>query len=66
MKVGDLVRSAYDKDKYRIGIVLRIAQPGTPSSFGDVAHVCWNSTPVGLYQTGPAWAKDLEVISEAR
>ena len=25
MKVGDLVRSAYDKNKYRTGIILRIA-----------------------------------------
>ena len=66
MKVGDLVRSAYDKNKYRTGIVLRIAQPGIPSSFGEVAHVFWDSTPVGLYQTGPAWVKDLEVLSEAR
>ena len=72
MKVGDLVRSAYDKDKYRIGIVLRIAHPDPYGSFKatingcDVAHVFWDSTPVGLYQTGPAWVKDLEVISEAR
>ncbi len=27
MKVGDLVRGAYDKNKYRTGIVLRIAPP---------------------------------------
>ena len=66
MKVGDLVRGAYDKNKYRTGIVLRIAQPGIPSSFGEVAHVFWDSTPVGLSQTGAAWVRDLEVISEAR
>ena len=66
MKVGDLVRHAYDKNKYRTGIVLRIARPDQYGSFGDVAHMFWDSTPVGLYQTGPAWVKDLEVISEAR
>ena len=66
MKVGDLVRHAYDKNKYRTGIVLRIARPDQHGSFGDVAHMFWDSTPVGLYQTGPAWVKDLEVISEAR
>jgi hypothetical protein len=66
MKVGDLVRSAYDKNKYRTGIILRIAQPDQYASFGEVALVCWDSTPVGLYQTGPAWVKDLEVLSEAR
>ena len=66
MKVGDLVRSAYDKNKYRTGIVLRIARPDQYGSFGDVAHVFWDSTPVGLYQTGPAWVKDLELINEAR
>ena len=69
MKVGDLVRHAYDKNKYRTGIVLRIARPDQRwglRSFGDVAHMFWDSTPVGLYQTGPAWVKDLEVISEAR
>ena len=66
MKVGDLVRGAYDKNKYRTGIVLRIAQPDQYQSFGDVAHVLWDSTPVALYQTAPASVKDLEVISEAR
>ena len=66
MKVGDLVRSAYDKNKYRTGIILRIARPDQYGSFGDVAHVFWDSTPVGLYQTGPAWVKDLELVSEAR
>ena len=63
MKVGDLVRHAYDKNKYRTGIVLRIARPDQYGSFGDVAHVFWDSTPVGLYQTGPAWVKDLELIN---
>ena len=66
MKVGDLVRHAYDKNKYRTGIVLRIARPDQYGSFGDVAHMFWDSTPVGLYQTGPAWVKDLEVLSESR
>ena len=66
MKVGDLVRHAYDKNKYRTGIVLRIAHQDQYGSFGDVAHMFWDSTPVGLYQTGPAWVKDLEVISEVR
>ena len=65
MKVGDLVRGAYDKNKYRTGIVLRIARADGYGLYDAVAHVFWNSTPVGLYQTGPAWAKDLEVISEA-
>lgn len=64
MRIGDLVKAAYDKDKYRIGIVLRISNQDSYS--GEVAHVLWNSTPVGLYQTGPAWVKDLEVISEGR
>lgn len=66
MKVGDLVKGAYDKNKYRIGIVLRIAEPGQYQSFGLVANVLWDSTPVGLRQIGPAWVKDLEVISENR
>ena len=60
MKVGDLVRSAYDKNKYRIGIILRVSHTHA------CANVCWNSTPVGLYQTGPAWVRDLEVLSGAR
>ena len=60
MKVGDLVRGAYDKNKYRTGVILRIAYPW------QCAHVCWDSTPVGLSQTGPAWVRDLEVLSEAR
>ena len=64
MKVGDLVRHAYDKNKYRTGIVLRIAPAECPyRSFGDVAHIFWDSAPVGLYQTGPAWVRDLEVLS---
>ena len=66
MKVGDLVRHAYDKNKYRTGIVLRIARPDQYGSFGDVAHVFWDSTPVGLFQTGPAWVNDLDVLNEAR
>ena len=65
MKVGDLVRGAYDKNKYRTGVILRIA-----NAFGradeEVAEVLWGSTPVGLSQTGAAWVRDLEVISEAR
>ena len=66
MKVGDLVKGAYDKDKYRIGIILRIAHPDAYGCFGEVAHVLWDSTPVGLHQTGPAWVKDLELINEGR
>ena len=63
MKVGDLVRGAYDKNKYRTGIVLRIE---SDKSWGEVVHVLWDSTPVGLSQTGAAWVKNLEVISESR
>lgn len=63
MKVGDLVRGAYDKNKYRTGVILRMQ---SDKSWGEVAHVLWNSTPVGLSQTGSAWVKNLEVISEAR
>ena len=59
MKVGDLVRGAYDKDKYRTGIIVRIA---LDESWGEVAHVLWTSTPVGLSQTGPAWVNDLEKL----
>ena len=65
MKVGDLVRGAYDKNKYRTGVILRIA-----NAFGrdgeKVAEVLWDSTPVGLSQTGAAWVHDLEVLSEGR
>ena len=56
MKVGDLVRGAYDKEKYRTGVIIRIA---SDESWGEVAHVLWTSTPVGLSQTGPAWVSDL-------
>ena len=64
MKVGDLVRGAYDKNKYRTGVILRIAPA---SRYGEkVAEVLWDSTPVGLSQTGAAWVRDLEVLSEAR
>ena len=59
MKVGDLVRGAYDKDKYRTGIIVRMA---LDESWGEVAHVLWTSTPVGLSQTGPAWVSDLEKV----
>ena len=59
MKIGDLVRGAYDKDKYRTGIIVRIA---LDESWGEVAHVLWTSTPVGLSQTGPAWVSDLEKV----
>ena len=63
MKVGDLVRGAYDKNKYRTGIILRME---SDKSWGEVVHVLWDSTPVGLSQTGAAWVKNLEVLSEAR
>jgi hypothetical protein len=63
MKVGDLVRGAYDKNRYRTGIILRME---SDKSWGEVVHVLWDSTPVGLSQTGAAWVKNLEVISEAR
>ena len=56
MKVGDLVRGAFDKDRYRTGVIIRIA---LDESWGEIAHVLWTSTPVGLSQTGPAWVKDL-------
>ena len=59
MKVGDLVRGAYDKNKYRTGIIVRMA---LDESWGEVAHVLWTSTPVGLSQTGPAWVSDLEKV----
>ena len=59
MKVGDLVRGAYDKGMYRTGVIIRIA---LDESWGEVAHVLWTSTPVGLSQTGPAWAQDLEKL----
>ena len=59
MKIGDLVRGAYDKDKYRTGIIVRMA---SDESWGEVAHVLWTSTPVGLSQTGPAWVSDLEKV----
>ena len=65
MKVGDLVRCAYDKNKYRTGVILRIAD-----AFGrdgaKVAEVLWDSTPVGLSQTGAVWVRALEMLSEAR
>ena len=63
MKVGDLVRGAYDKNKYRTGIILRME---SDKSWGEVVHVLWGSTPVGLSQSGAAWVRDLEVLSEAR
>ena len=59
MKVGDLVRGAYDKGKYRTGIIVRMA---SDESWGEVAHVLWTSTPAGLSQTGPAWVSDLEKV----
>ena len=60
MKVGDLVRRAYDKNKYRTGVILRVSYTHA------CAHVFWDSTPVGLGRTGAAWVKDLELLSEAR
>ena len=59
MKVGDLVRGAFDKDRYRTGVIIRIA---LDESWGEIAHVLWTSTPVGLSQTGPAWVSDLEKL----
>ena len=59
MKVGDLVRGAFDKDRYRTGVIIRIA---LDESWGEVAHVLWTSTPAGLSQTGPAWVSDLEKL----
>jgi len=64
MKVGDLVRGAYDKNKYRTGVILRIAESGTTE--GACAEVLWTTTPVGLKQTGAMWVRDLEVLNEAR
>ena len=66
MKVGDLVRGAYDKNKYRTGVILRIATSQPYDKWGACAEVLWDSTPVGLSQTGAAWVRDLEVISETR
>ena len=74
MKAGDLVRGAYDKNKYRTGVILRIVrstplyvQGETPFCVGGgCVEVLWNTTPVGLSQRGMAWGRDLEVISEAR
>ncbi len=61
MKVGDLVRGAYDKNKYRTGVILRIAD-----AFGrdgaKVAEVLWDSTPAGLSQTGAVWVRALELL----
>ena len=65
MKVGDLVRGAYDKNKYRTGVILRIANAFSRDG-EKVAEVLWDSTPVGLSQTGAAWVHDLEVLSEGR
>ena len=59
MKVGDLVRGAFDKDRYRTGVIIRIA---LDESWCEVAHVLWTSTPAGLSQTGPALVKDLEKV----
>jgi len=64
MKVGDLVRGAYDFGKYRTGVILRIAESGTTE--GACAEVLWTTTPVGLKQTGAMWVRDLEVLNEAR
>ena len=64
MKVGDLVRGAYDKNKYRTGVILRIAD-AYGGDGAKVAEVLWDSTPVGLSRTGAAWVRDLEVLSEA-
>ena len=63
MKVGDLVKVTYDTNKDRTGIILRMV---SDKSWGEVAHVIWNSTPVGLSQTGAVWVKTLEIISESR
>ena len=62
MKVGDLVRGAYDKNKYRTGVILRIAD-AFGSDGAKVAEVLWDSTPVGLSQKGAAWVRDLELIN---
>jgi len=64
MKVGDLVRGAYDKNKYRTGVILRIAASGTTE--GACAEVLWTTTPMGLDQKGAVWVRDLELVSEAR
>ena len=66
MKVGDMVKGAYDRDKYRTGIVLRMAEAKEYEEWGACAEVLWNTTPMGLSQRGMAWARELEVISEAR
>lgn len=66
MKVGDMVRGAYDRGKYRTGIVLRTAKAKEYEEWGACAEVLWNTTPMGLSQRGMAWVRELEVISEAR
>ena len=66
MKVGDLVKGAYDKNKHRTGIVLRITTREPYREWGECVEVLWNTTPMGLDQKGIAWTIDLEVISEAR
>ena len=55
MKVGDLVRCAYDKNKYRTGVILRIARPDQYGSFGDVASTSFfPAKPLGCYGDGGA------------
>ena len=66
MKVGDIVRGAYDRDKYRTGIVLRIARQQPYDKWGACAEVLWSTTPMGLSQRGAAWLRELEVINETR
>jgi len=66
MKVGDIVRGAYDRNKYRTGIVLRITTSEPYREWGEWVEVLWNTTPMGLDQKGTAWVRELEVISEAR
>jgi len=60
VKVGDIVRGAYDFGKYRTGVVLRISGQG--ATIGACAEVLWTTTPAGLKQKGAMWVRDLEKL----
>ena len=59
MKVGDLVRGAYDKNMYRTGVILRITDHDGQSA---IARVFWSTTPMGLSRTGTSWVRNLEKL----
>ena len=66
MKAGDIVRGAYDRDRYRTGIVLRMAEAKEYEEWGACAEILWSTTPMGLGQRGTAWVRELEVLNESR